>query len=128
MSQSTDTQEKLAAKRAEIVALITGHGFGVEVAGCAEFCNHTHHFTVGQGEVVHDNPWVGNFYGCADQVPDGDLSRDRAKRFPSMKIYPTIAEALTLGGEQLAVDLQLLLLERKVVLVSRHMHQAGAYR
>ena len=30
-----------------------------------------------------------------DQVGDGDLSRDRAARFPSMKIYPTIAEALT---------------------------------
>jgi hypothetical protein len=30
-------------------------------------------------------------------VPEGDLSRDRAKRFPSMKIYPTIAEALTLA-------------------------------
>src|SRR6058998_3389605 len=29
-----------------------------------------------------------------DQVGSGDLSRDRAARFPSMKIYPTIAEAL----------------------------------
>ena len=38
------------------------------------------------------------------QVPDGDLSRDRARRFPSMKIYPTIAEALSLGGSRLAVD------------------------
>ena len=35
---------------------------------------------------------------------DRDLSRDRAKRFPSMKMYPTIAEALTLGGSKLAVD------------------------
>ncbi len=39
-----------------------------------------------------------------DQVGDNDLSRDRARRFPSMKIYPTIAEALTLGGSALAVD------------------------
>lgn len=39
-----------------------------------------------------------------DQVPKGDLSRDRARRFPAMKIYPTIAAALTLGGEKLAVD------------------------
>ncbi len=31
-----------------------------------------------------------------DQVKEGDLSRDRAERFPSMKIYPTIADALTL--------------------------------
>ena len=39
-----------------------------------------------------------------DQVPDNDLSRDRAARYPSMKIYPTIADALTLGGNGLAVD------------------------
>jgi hypothetical protein len=39
-----------------------------------------------------------------DQVGDRDLSRDRAMRFPSMKMYPTIAEALTLGGSKLAVD------------------------
>ncbi len=39
-----------------------------------------------------------------DQVKEGDLSHDRAERFPSMKIYPTIADALTLGGNELAVD------------------------
>jgi hypothetical protein len=39
-----------------------------------------------------------------DQTPPEDLSRERAARFPSMKIYPTIAEALTLGGSKLAVD------------------------
>ncbi len=39
-----------------------------------------------------------------DQVKDNDLSRDRAERFPSMVIYPTVADALTLGGSDLAVD------------------------
>lgn len=39
-----------------------------------------------------------------DQTPADDLSRERAQRFPAMKIYPTIAEALTLGGSKLAVD------------------------
>lgn len=39
-----------------------------------------------------------------DQTPADDLSRERAARFPSMKIYPTIAEALTSGGSKLAVD------------------------
>ena len=33
-----------------------------------------------------------------------DLSRDRAERFPQMKIYPTVADALTLGTDTLAVD------------------------
>lgn len=38
-----------------------------------------------------------------DQFPAGDLSRATAKRH-EVPIYPTIAEALTLGGEKLAVD------------------------
>jgi hypothetical protein len=38
-----------------------------------------------------------------DQFPTGDLSRDREKRFGA-RIYPSIAEALTLGGSKLAVD------------------------
>jgi hypothetical protein len=38
-----------------------------------------------------------------DQTPDGDLSRDRAREF-GFKIYPSIAEALRCGGDQLAVD------------------------
>jgi hypothetical protein len=39
-----------------------------------------------------------------DQVKDNDLSRERAARFPGMKIYPTVADALTLGGSGLGVD------------------------
>jgi hypothetical protein len=39
-----------------------------------------------------------------DQVGGDDLSRDRAARFPQMKIYPTIAETLTCGTGKLAVD------------------------
>jgi hypothetical protein len=46
-----------------------------------------------------------------DQVGPDDLSRERAARFPSMKIYPSIAEALTLGGSKLAVDGVLLVAE-----------------
>ncbi|MCG9129708.1 hypothetical protein JT359_19125 [Candidatus Poribacteria bacterium] len=39
-----------------------------------------------------------------EQVKENDISKDRLERFPTMKGYPTIAEALTLGGEELAVD------------------------
>jgi hypothetical protein len=64
--------------------------------------------------------WNGEFHHppmdlvalYVDQVGKDDLSRDRAARFPSMKIYPTIAEALTCGGSKLAVD--------GVVLVGEH--------
>lgn len=33
-----------------------------------------------------------------------DLTQDRATRFPTMKVYPTIGEALTRGASKLAVD------------------------
>jgi len=44
-----------------------------------------------------------------DQVGANDLSRERAARHPTMKIYPTIAETLTLGGSKLGVDAVLLI-------------------
>jgi len=52
----------------------------------------------------HHHPPMDLVSLYVDQVGDDDLSRDRAARFPSMKIYPTIAETLTLGGGKLAVD------------------------
>src|SRR5215510_14268336 len=47
-----------------------------------------------------------------DQIRDDDVSKSRLQQFPTMKMYPTIAEALTLGGNKLAVD--------GVVLVGEH--------
>ncbi len=47
-----------------------------------------------------------------DEVGPLDLSRERAARHPTMKLYPSVADALTLGGEKLAVD--------GVVLVGEH--------
>jgi hypothetical protein len=38
-----------------------------------------------------------------DQFPEEDLARERVKRY-GLKLYPSIAEALTLGGGKLAVD------------------------
>jgi hypothetical protein len=60
------------ADKVEVASFITGHGWGVEKANCAEFCDHTHHFTInGQREHAMDNPLAGTLMGCADQVPDG---------------------------------------------------------
>lgn len=62
-------------------------------------------FLEGYGwEGDHHRPPMDLVSIWVDQVDKGDLSRERASRFPSMKIYPTIAEALTLGGGKLAVD------------------------
>ena len=44
---------------------------------------------------------VASFY--ADQLPDGEMSRDVALRF-NIPMYKTIDEALCLGGKELAVD------------------------
>ncbi|MDF1563038.1 MAG: peptide-N-glycosidase F-related protein [Deltaproteobacteria bacterium] len=58
--------------RAELVMLLTGHGFGDDLANCAEFCNHTHDFGVnGGGEFHVDHPWVGDPEGCMKQVEVG---------------------------------------------------------
>ncbi len=38
-----------------------------------------------------------------DQFPEGDLARGRVERH-KLKLFPTIAEALTLGSDRLAVD------------------------
>ncbi|HEX3725567.1 MAG TPA: hypothetical protein VHV08_04965 [Pirellulales bacterium] len=69
------------------------------------------------GEVILDRflegfGWENGYYHpevdlvslYVDQFPEGDLSRERARRCKGLKIYPTIAEALCLGGSQLAVD------------------------
>jgi hypothetical protein len=67
--------------------------------------------------------WMGTHWRPAmdlvslyvDQVGNGDLSHSRGEQFPSLRIYPTLAEALTRGGNKLAVD--------GVVVVGEH----GAY-
>ena len=55
-----------------------------------------------EGEHHHPPMDVVSLY--VEQVGQNDLSRERATRHPQMKIYPTIAEALTSGGSKLAVD------------------------
>ena len=62
-------------------------------------------FLEGYGwESRHHYPEMDLVSLYVDQVGDNDLSEERAKRFPLMKIYPTVAEALTLGRDSLAVD------------------------
>lgn len=52
----------------------------------------------------HHRPAMDLVSLYVDQFPEGDLSRERAARFPTMKIFPTVADALTLGTDSLAVD------------------------
>ena len=52
----------------------------------------------------HHHPPMDLISMYVDQTPEGDFSRDRQERFPHLNIYPSIAEALTLGSDTLAVD------------------------
>ena len=52
----------------------------------------------------HHHPPMDLVSIYVDQLGEGDLAVDRAKRCPTMKIYPTIVDALTLGTGKLAVD------------------------
>ena len=63
---------------------------------------------------VHHHPPMDLVSLYVDQTQPDDLSRGRAKLFPSMTVYPTIAEALTRGGEKLAVDGVLLIGEHGI--------------
>jgi hypothetical protein len=53
---------------------------------------------------THHHPPMDLVSLYVDQKPPDDLSAERASRHPAMKMCPTIAEALTLGGNALAVD------------------------
>lgn len=54
------------------------------------------------GKFHHPPMEVVSLY--VDQRGEGDLSQERADEHPAMKIYPTIAEAVTRGTSKLAVD------------------------
>lgn len=86
-------------KRPQLAAVIT------------EYRKHSHgqhivdRFLEGYGwNGTHHHPPMDLVSLYVDQTPAGDLSKDRESRFPSMKIYPTIAETLTRGTGKLAVD------------------------
>ena len=59
----------------------------------------------------HHRPAMDVVSMYVDQVGANDVSHERANRFPQLQLYPTIADALTLGGSQLAVDGVLLIAE-----------------
>ena len=59
------------ATSVEIVATITGHGFNQDSANCAEFCDHEHHYTMGQHHTYEWHPIVYSSEGCENEVNNG---------------------------------------------------------
>ena len=62
----------------------------------------------------HHRPAMDVVSLYTEQRGIGDLSEERASRHSQLNVYPTIAEALTLGGTKLAVDGVLLIGEHGV--------------
>lgn len=99
-------------KKVEIVALISGHGFGADMENCAEFCNHTHHFSVNGREWVKAHPEAGTQFGCLEQVPSGVTPNQygtwyfgRGGWCPGQDVKPFVADitsALTPGENNIA--------------------------
>jgi hypothetical protein len=58
------------------------------------------------GQVVRPQMPIGSLY--VDQFGSGDMARDVSRQF-NIPLYSSIAEALTLGGDKLAVDAVLLI-------------------
>src|SRR6266508_702540 len=79
-------------KRPKLAAVVT------------EYRKHSHaqhivdRFLEGYGwNGTHHHPAMDLVSLYVNQKPKGDLTPDRARRFPQMKVCPTIADALTLG-------------------------------
>ena len=89
----------MSKSRPQLAAVVTEHR---KLSHAQEIVDR---FLYGYGwHGAHHHPQMDLVALYVDQRPKGDLSRDRGRDFPSMKIYPIIAEALTRGGSKLAVD------------------------
>ena len=92
-------QNTTSAHRPRLAAVVTGY----------KKLLHGQHVV---DRLLYGYGWAGTFHHPAmdvvslyvDQRGEGDLSQERVDRHPTMKIYPTIAETLTLGSSKLAVD------------------------
>ncbi len=86
-------------RKVELVAYLTGHGFGVEADNCAEFCDHTHHFDVNGREFVKAHPVAGTATGCQEQVDEGVVPNQfgtwpfgRGGWCPGLDVKPWVAD------------------------------------
>lgn len=92
------------AGKVEVMSVISGHGFGTDTENCAEFCNHTHHYTVTNGSGVGTayelgHPIAGSLMGCAEQVVDGTVPNQggtwiygRGGWCPGLEVTPWVVD------------------------------------
>ena len=95
-----------ASKRPKVAALVT------EYRRYSHGQNIVDRFLGGYGwESSWHHPEMDVVSLYVDQFPSSDLSRERVARYPQLNMYSSISEALTLGGDKLAVDGVLLIAE-----------------
>ena len=94
------------------------------VITCFRYRSHAHVFLENflepylfNGQKVEPNCQVVSMY--VDQFLKSDMSRDVARRY-GIKIYPTIAKALCLGGQRLNVDAVLSIAEHGSYSINRY--------
>lgn len=93
------TDKKSAPARRKKIAIIA-----TEVRKYSHAQHFVDRFLEGYGwQGRHHRPPMELAALYVDQFPENDLSRERARRH-GVRMYPTIAEALTLGRSKLAVD------------------------
>src|SRR3954451_11173596 len=95
---AAQTPARQSARPKNIAAIITEYRLGshadVVVGKYLEGYNQDDHPPYPRSKVVSM---------FTEQVPEADISRDRAAKY-KVPIYRTVADALTLGGDKLAVD------------------------
>jgi len=85
--------------KVELFAIISGHGWGIEAANCAEFCNHVHHWRVGEHEWIKNHLDDLGSPGCIGKVDQGVVPNQygtwplgRAGWCPGWEVKPFIAD------------------------------------
>lgn len=91
--------------RVELVAITTGHGMAT--SNCAEFCDHSHHFSINGTENVQNLDDPGLMSGCADKVSEGVVPNQagtwwfgRGGWCPGQEVEPFVVDVtdqLTIG-------------------------------
>ncbi len=85
------------ATKVELVTLTTGHG--MDARNCAEFCEHSHHFTVNGTEFSQAFDAPGNESGCAETVSQGTVPNQpgtwwfgRGGWCPGLEVAPFVVD------------------------------------
>ena len=97
------------ATKVQLFATISGHGWGTDAENCAEFCPHSHHFTVNGVEYTKEHPEAGDSSSCIDAVAIGTTPNQygtwhygRGGWCPGMEVPPfvvDVTDAVTPGAE-----------------------------